>query len=138
MGYKDKDKQREANKEAMRRKRAKGITDEVSQQGITDHNGDSVTLTDVELMQGMTPNICKYCFKQLEFAVLECCNDCAEMRSKPVSPAQDGHILASRPALEFTGKLTDFEREHYKPASQLKPGQYNPVSKPGDSHYGQA
>jgi len=32
-------------------------------------------------------------------------------------------------------KLTDFEREHYKPASQLRPREFNPVSKPGDSHY---
>ncbi len=41
--YKDKDKQREANRQAMRRKRAKGITEKVSQGGITDHNTDSVT-----------------------------------------------------------------------------------------------
>ena len=35
----------------------------------------------------------------------------------------------------FTGKLTAFEHEHYKPANELKSGQYNPVSKPGDSDY---
>ena len=80
-------------------------------------------------------NPCIYCGKELEFAILKCCYNCAlEQPAKPVSPAQDGHILASRPALEFTGKLTDFEREHYKPACELKPGKYNPVSKPGDEH----
>jgi len=31
--------------------------------------------------------------------------------------------------------MTDYEREHYKPASQLRPGQYNPVSKPGGADY---
>ena len=65
------------------------------------------------------------------------CYECAiKQPAKPVQPANEGHILASRPALEFTGKLTAFEREHYKPASELKPGEYNPVSKPGDEHYG--
>ena len=87
-------------------------------------------------VKGVT-NPCKYCGKQLEFAILKCCYNCAIEQPTKVSPAQDGHILASRPALEFTGKMTAFEREHYKSASKLKPGQYNPVSKPGDSHYGQ-
>ena len=97
---------------------------------VTAKETKSVTVTDVA-------NPCKYCGKQLDFAILECCSDCALKQPTKVSPARAGHILASRPALEFTGKLTDFEREHYKPASELKPGQYNPVSKPGDNHYGQ-
>jgi len=36
----------------------------------------------------------------------------------------------------FTGQMTDFEKANYKPVSELKPGQYNPVSKPGDFSYG--
>ena len=94
---------------------------------VTAKETKSVTVTDVA-------NPCKYCGKQLDFAILECCSDCALKQPTKVSPAQDGHILASRPALEFTGKMTAFEREHYKPASELKPGKYNPVSKPGDDH----
>lgn len=31
--------------------------------------------------------------------------------------------------------MTDFEREHYRPVDQLAKGEFNPVSKPGDSHY---
>ena len=31
--------------------------------------------------------------------------------------------------------MTAFEREHYKPASKLGKGEYNPVSLPGDKHY---
>ena len=142
--YKDKDKQREANRKAQAKFKAKGIT----KQGITDRvlpdgNMDIETLAMVDagcgdkLSHGLKPKLCKYCGNMLSHAVLECCNDCALKQPTKVSPAQDGHILASRPALEFTGKLTDFEREHYRSASELKPGQYNPVSKPGDSHYGQ-
>ena len=97
---------------------------------VTAKETKSVTVT------GVT-NPCKYCGKQLDFAILECCYNCALKQPTKASPAQDGHILASRPSLEFTGKLTDFERERYKSASELKPGQYNPVSKPGDSHYEQ-
>ena len=105
---------------------------------VTAKETKSVTVTDPEQSKDKdVTNPCKYCDKQLEFAILECCSDCALKQPTKVSPAQDGHILASRPALEFTGKLTDFERERYKPANELKPGKYNPVSKPGDSHYGQ-
>ena len=129
--YKDKDKQREANAERQRRYREKALG--VTIEGVTPEKEAEVT----PKAEGVT-NPCVYCGKQLEFAILKCCYNCAlEQPSKPVSPATDGHTLASRPALEFTGKMTDFEREHYKPASKLKPGQYNPVSKPGDSHYGQ-
>lgn len=60
MAYKDKDKQREANRQAMRRyrqaeQRRKGITNKVSQGSITDHNtdGDSVTLEEGST-QGIT------------------------------------------------------------------------------------
>ena len=93
-----------------------------------------VTVTNLEL--------CQYCGELLPKLQNPrkypgACYECAiKQPNKPVSPANEGHILASRPALEFTGKMTAFEREHYKPASELKPGEYNPVSKPGDEHYG--
>ena len=113
-------------KQEFYRNRMKGVTVTL----VTAKETKSVTVTDIT-------NPCVYCGKQLEFAILKCCYNCALEQPAKVSPATDGHALASRPALEFTGKLTDFEREHYKPASELKPGKYNPVSKPGDSHYGQ-
>jgi len=34
---------------------------------------------------------------------------------------------------EFTGTMTTFEREHYRPASQLAKGEYNPVSRSGSN-----
>lgn len=76
-------------------------------------------------------NPCKYCGKQLEFAILECCYKCAiERPTKLASPARDGHILSSRPALEFTGKMTVMERLFYRQ------GQSNFVSKPDRACYG--
>ena len=76
-------------------------------------------------------NPCKYCGKQLEFAILECCYKCAINRpASSVSPARDGHTLSSRPALEFTGKMTVMERLFYRP------GQRNFVSLPGRACYG--
>ena len=76
-------------------------------------------------------NPCKYCGKQLEYAILECCYKCAISRPmKPVSPAKDGPTLSSRPPLEFTGKMTVMERLFYRP------GQTNFVSLPGRACYG--
>jgi len=117
--YKDKDKQREANRKAQAKFKAKGITESITNQGITSR---------------VLPS-CKYCGKQLDHAVLECCYDCASKQPTKVSPSREGHTLSSKPALEYTGKLTAFERKHYKPASELPKGQHNSVSKPGDDHY---
>ena len=76
-------------------------------------------------------NPCKYCGKQLEFAILECCYKCAISRpDKPVSPAGAGHTLSSWPVLEFTGKMTVMERLFYRS------GQTNFVSLPGRACYG--
>ena len=125
--YKDKDKQREANRQAKRAQR------------VRDNEPQGMTLAEPVIPSSDIHVIpkrgCKYCGKGLDYAVLECCYDCALKQPTKVSPAKDGHILSSRPALEFTGELTDYEREHYLPASELPKGQYNPVSKPGDGHY---
>lgn len=40
------------------------------------------------------------------------------------------------PVVYKTGTMTGFERTNYKPASELGKGEHNPVSKPGDEHYG--
>ena len=99
---------------------------------VTDNVTDKLVIKDLEK--------CRYCGVDLpplqrKRIHLGSCYDCALKQPAKVSPATDGHILSSRPALEFTGELTDYEREHYKPASKLPKGQHNPVSKPGDSHY---
>ena len=77
-------------------------------------------------------NPCKYCGKQLDYAILECCYKCATSRpDQPVSPANAaGHILSSRPALEFTGKMTVMERLFYLP------GQTNFINLHGRACYG--
>jgi hypothetical protein len=86
---------------------------------------ESVTVSD------SVTNPCKYCGKQLDYAILECCYKCAiSQPDKPVSPAKDGHTLSSRPALEFTGKMTVMDRLFYRP------GQTNFVSLPGRACYG--
>jgi hypothetical protein len=76
-------------------------------------------------------NPCKYCGKQLDFAILECCYKCALEQ-----PSKASSVLASRPALEFTGKMTVMERLFYRPAHLLKPGQTNFISLPGRACYG--
>ena len=59
--------------------------------------------------------------------------------SKSNKPEQSTSRTQSRTdkvsELQPAYQMTDFEREHYK--LKLKSGEYNPVSKPGDSHYSQ-
>lgn len=84
---------------------------------------------------------CRYCGEALPVLSRpriypgSCCSCALKQPSQPKPPATEGHILSSRSALEFTGVMTDFEREHYKPIDQLGKGEFNPVSKPGDSYY---
>ena len=121
MPYKDENKRKEVQREAAKRYREskKGLTvDEGLTQGLTVRSA-----ADKDLEK------CRYCGTDLPRlqrprkhpgACLNCTND----------------IPVSRPATytrQFTGQMTAFEREHYK--SELRPGEYNPVSKPGDSHY---
>ena len=70
---------------------------------------------------------CQYCGKDLPKlqqprryvgACLECSLKQPIKRSQPLAP-------------HFTGKLTDYEAQHYKPASALGKGEFNLVSKPG-------
>lgn len=79
---------------------------------------------------------CQYCGEPLPQLQLPrqypgACYPCALMQ-----PAKTGDDLwpayryDDRPYVEQV-QLTDYEREHYKPATRLGPGEYNPVSKPG-------
>ena len=84
--------------------------------------------------------------------ILVCCQECAwSGRAKAKRAGAYPPLLTDRTpkemetdlhSLKFTNyKMTDYEREHYKPTEQLLPAtkttraEVNPVSKPGDEHY---
>jgi hypothetical protein len=104
-----------------------------------------VTLRDAKPVT-VTKGKCWCCGKDIA-PILVCCQECA-WSGKAAAKRAGAHppLFTDRTpkemetdlhTLKLTGdyKLTDYEREHYKPASQLLPGQVNPVSKPGDEHY---
>lgn len=110
--YKDKEKQKEATREAVKRHRAK-------QQGITSR-------------QGIT------CFDDLPADVqrtIERLSDTPEEKAQRTAIAID--YQRQHPSLY--GKGLDVGKidlpEGYKTADQLAPGEYNRVSKPGDPDY---
>ena len=124
--YKDKDKQGDADRIRQQRRRdarrdeAKGVT-----QGVTEVGADG-----------------QYLNKESPTAVLELCRYCGEPLPALQHPRKwPGACLPcalkqpAKPSGDykpyFTGQMTDFEREHYKPADQLAKGEHNPVSKPG-------
>lgn len=80
---------------------------------------------------------CKYCGVELDHPKQVCCGPCAWGRQGYAAHTDQRPLFQSQ-GLVLTGryKLTAFEREHYRPASELGVGQHNPVSRPGDSHYG--
>jgi len=108
--------------------------------GVTDNDGNVTVKTDT--VTGLEK--CRYCGTDLP-ALQEprqspgSCYPCAiKQPVKAVQSASEGHILASRPALEFTGRITTYERIFYQPANKLealskKAGHpvFTPVSKPG-------
>ena len=104
-----------------------------------------VTLRDAKPVT-VTSGKCWCCGKDIE-PILVCCQECA-WSGKAAAKRAGSYppLLTDRTpdqmetdlhALKLTGgyKLTDYEREHYKPASELDKVKFNPVSKPGDSHY---
>lgn len=60
------------------------------------------------------------------------CYPCAI--AQPSKPRDNS--LSSQPAMHTTHSMTVMERLFYRPADQLKPGQYNFVSLPGRACYG--
>lgn len=93
-----------------------------------------------------TVNTCRYCGAEIDHRLV-CCMDCAT--SGKAEAARAGSYpptLTDRTPNEMETdlhtatltrgyELTEYEKQHYKPASQLASGQYNPVSKPGDVDY---
>lgn len=89
----------------------------------------------------VTKGKCWCCGKSIA-PILVCCQDCAwsgkaaAKRAGAYPPLitdrTHNQMELSILTAKTTGgyELTGYEREHYKPASELKPGQYNPVSKP--------
>lgn len=123
-------------KQAFYRNRMFSVTDQ------------SVTLKPIEPVT-VTRGKCWCCGKAIE-PILACCQECA-WSGKAAAKRAGAYppLLTDRTpkqmetdlnTLKLTGgyKLTDFERKHYKPVAELVPGQHNPISKPGDSHYEQA
>ncbi len=114
----DKEQQRAQTRERVKRYRAK--------QQIKALHG-SVTYLDT----------CQYCGKPIVALGYSrkypgACYDCA---IKPHPKTADDLWPKYRWSNESNYKMTDFERGHYRPASELDDGEYNPVSKPGDEHY---
>lgn len=107
MAYKDKDRQREANRQAQARFKAKGITDEgITSKGITE--------------QGKT--------KPLEHEHRVPVSDQPKKVYPPLSIYKRGK--------DTKHQMTVMERLFYKPAHLLKPSETNFVSLPGRACYG--
>ena len=109
MAYKDKQKQREANRAAAKRYRVKGMT---QKQGMTDGSMDIHTLAMMDagcgnkLSHGLPP----------------------DLNPMGLKPEQMRHVVGARPGHTInTG--------HYKRADQLALGELNRVSLPGDADY---
>lgn len=87
-------------------------------------NDVTVTLTNLEK--------CRYC--GVDLPKLQAprkypgsCYPCAlKQPTKPGRTEYEPH---------FTGIMTHYERENYRPANELHAHEFNPVSRPGDSHY---
>ena len=90
---------------------------------------------------------CLYCSENHDRRGDYCSDSCKQgayrRRNATVTESNRNAPTVTRSiGLKFTGKMTDFEREHYHSASELaEMGKtegrrvFNPVSKPGDSHY---
>ena len=116
MAYKDKEQQRVAQREWVRQKRNK---DKVRQEGST------------------CPDTCRYCQEPIislghPRKYPGACYDCS---LKPHPKTVEDLWPRYRHSNDSGYVMTAFECEHYKPAHELADGEYNPVSKPGDSHY---
>lgn len=106
---------------------------------------EPVTLKDAKPVT-VTKGKCWCCGKDIE-PILVCCQECAWsgkaatkragayplLLTDRIPDQMETDIVTAKPTGGY--ELTDFEREHYKPADQLPKGQHNPISKPGDSHY---
>ena len=139
--YKDKDKQREANRKAQAKFKAKGITE----QGITGCIG---TVPVIPIVIDVKPKRGKdiKCFIDLPMdvqqTITKLCPDVVKdhaercRRSAIAIDYQHKHPDRYEPrSLPSCCVMTESEREGYKPASELKPGEYNHISKLGDADY---
>lgn len=99
-----------------------------------------VTLRDAKPVT-VTKGKCWCCNADIELGLV-CCGPCAwsgkaaAKRAGAYPPLltdrTPDQMEADLHTTKLTGgyQMTDYEREHYVPASQLKAGQYNPASKP--------
>lgn len=99
-------------------------------------SNDRVSVPIVKEVSVLDKPKCKYCGTELDHLKLVCCGPCAWGRQGYAHTGQWPKFQSEGLVLTGDYKLTAFEREHYRPASELGVGQHNPVSRPGDSHYG--
>lgn len=156
--YKDKDKQREADRARQKRRR-----DKIKVEGVMNTGRDGQGVTKFRLVNKLDPSNGDVrivqervepkrgkdikCFADLPPDVQE---DIDKMST--VDGKIDQTIKANRTAIAVNYQhlfpdryeptplpsccvRTESDREGYKPASELKPGEYNHVSKPGDADY---
>ena len=112
-------------KQAFYRNRCKAL----SVTDVTVRPVTNVSVTDLEK--------CRYCGKSLPRLQepRKYPGACYECAIKQPTPLIKDNELSSHPAIEFTGQMTGYEREYYKPASELGPNELNPVSRPGSEDH---
>lgn len=140
MPYSDPEKRKEAQKR-YRKRITQGITDNGTTAGIT-HKDNAA---DIKQMVKPKGKVGKAEIDALPADVKQSINQLCDSNPEVYNDRQERFVRAALYQRQFpnrgytpqfTGKLTAFEQEHYKPASELGRGEFNPVSKPGDTHYG--
>ena len=131
MTYKDKSKQKQAQREWVRQKRA-------NQQGSTEGSTSTKRGKDIKCFEDLHPEI---------QATIENIStdkdgnvDEAEKSRRTANAIRYQHLYPDRyePLQSIsprTLEMTASARANYKPASELGPGEVNHVSKPGDQDY---
>lgn len=103
---------------------------------ITEHANSEQTISEQPLANKAEQlGKCKYCGVELDHPKQVCCGSCAWKRPGYGHDGQRPKFQSQGAVLTGGYKLTAYERQHYKPASELGSGEYNPVSKPGDADY---
>lgn len=151
--YKDKDKQKEANRKASQRRRDKGMTQGITNQGMT-VTDEPPNVIPAEAIKKAAHRLRRgkdiKCFEDLhpgiQATIIRDSTDKdgkldeGEKSRRTTIAVSYQHLYPERyepksAVLSGGYQLTASERANYKPASELKPGEYNHVSKPGDKDY---
>ena len=114
--YKDKDKQREANRRAQAKFKAKGITEGITNQGITDTKDEGITETVDRLTGGLSLEDARKIMMEREGMTseqLDKATDDLTKRSKPKRGKDIKRFADLSPDVQDTiNRLSDNEQEH--------------------------